>query len=352
MTQGRYRGVIIAGGLGTRLRPLTLTRPKPLMPLANRPFLEYQVALLHSAGITEIVFATNYMAEHIENHFLDGSRFGVHMTYRIETEPLDTGGAVRNAIEGLPVMDCVVFNGDVLHDFELPAILRDHETNNADATLTLYTVQRPHPYGVVPTDTERRVLAFEEPTQEQKKAADLGEKQEGTDNINAGLYVLRGDVAMSIPHRRCNIEREFFPGLIASGASVRGFITGGYWTDVGRPAQLMAASRGILSGEVRTAAPPLGENVRGSLIADGCHIETDAAVEGHSVVGPGTRIHAGAHVGSSILMEDVQIGRDAVVEGCILDQGCQVGEGAFLANCVLGAGSVVTPYGRLGETIR
>ncbi|GMV36349.1 MAG: GDP-mannose pyrophosphorylase [Fimbriimonadales bacterium] len=369
MVNGRYRGVIIAGGFGTRLRPLTLTQPKPLMPLANRPFLEYQVGLLRSAGITEIVFATNYLAHQIEAHFGDGSRFGVHMIYKEETEPMDTGGAVRNAIEGLPTMDCVVFNGDVLHDFDLPAILRDHEESDAAATLTLYTVQRPHPYGVVPTDERRRVLAFLEPTQEQKKAADRGEKQEGTDNINAGLYVFRGEVAESIPLRRCNIEREFFPSLIASGALVLGHITGGYWTDVGRPAQLLAATRAILSGAVTVALPPAGEKRDGVYAGEGaewvgatvtpgcaigpkCMVAEGATVDDYSALGEDCRVESGARVSASVLLPGVTVGQDAIVEGCLIDRSCKIGEAAHLRNVVLGAGSVVTAHSNLGEGIR
>jgi mannose-1-phosphate guanylyltransferase len=345
-----YRGVIIAGGFGTRLRPLTLTRPKPLMPLCNRAFLEYQVGQLRAAGIREIVFATNYMADQIEAHFGDGSRFGVHMIYKVEDEPMDTGGAVRNAIEGLSTKNCVVFNGDTLHDFDIHAIIEDHEQSGADATLTLYTVHRPHPYGVVPTDDQRHVLSFQEPTQEQKRAADRGEKQEGTDNINAGFYVFKGEVAERIPHRRCNIEREFFPGLISSGALVRGYITGGYWTDVGRPAQLLSATRAILSGEVDTAVPPLGEARNGCVIAPGCHIEEGATVQDHSAVGEHCFI--AGRVKASVLLPGVHVGTDCVVEGCLIDRDCRIGAHCHLVNVVLGAGSIVKDYSLLGEGIR
>jgi mannose-1-phosphate guanylyltransferase len=172
------RGVIIAGGFGTRLRPLTLRRPKPLIPVANRPFLEYQVAQLKAAGADEIVFATNYLAERIEAHFGDGSRFGVRMRYAVETEPLGTAGAIRNAVEGLPPDRAIVFNGDILTDFDIGAIVRQHLENRAAVTLTLHRVNRPHPYGVIPVAEDGRVQAFLEPTEEQKRAADRGEPME------------------------------------------------------------------------------------------------------------------------------------------------------------------------------
>jgi mannose-1-phosphate guanylyltransferase len=369
MSREQYRGVIIAGGFGTRLRPLTLARPKPLMPLANRPFLEYQVALLRSAGITEVVFATNYLAEQIEEHFGDGSAHGVHMIYKEEKEPMDTGGAVRNAIDGLLTMDCVVFNGDVLHDFDLNGILADHEDSGADATLTLYTVRRPHPYGVVPTDDQRRVQAFVEPTQEQKRAADRSEPQEGTDNINAGLYVFRGGVAERIPNRRCNIEREFFPDLIASGALVRGFITGGYWTDVGRPGQLLSATRAILSGQVHTALPPYGENVGGVFVGeevswDGaavepgcalgprCRLAPGAAVESYSALGEGCRVGSGSRVSASVILPNVAVGSDSVISGCLIDRDCRIGDNVQLTDVVLGAESELADHSRLGGEMR
>ncbi len=266
---------------------------------------------------------------------------------------------MRNAIEGLPTKDCVVFNGDVLHDFDLPAILRDHEESDAAATLTLYTVQRPHPYGVVPTDERRRVQAFLEPTQEQKKAADRGEKQEGTDNINAGLYVFRGEVAESIPLRRCNIEREFSPSLIASGALVLGHITDGYWTDVGRPAQLLAATRAILSGTITVAMPPAGEKREGVYAGEGaqwtgasvaagcaigrsCSVAEGATVDDYSALGEGCRVESGARVSASILLPGVTVGEGAVIEGCLIDRDCKIGEAAHLRNVVLGAGSIAS----------
>ena len=140
------KGIIIAGGLGTRLRPLTYTRPKPLVPVANRPFLEYQVALLRKHGVDDIVFATNYMADKIEGHFGDGSRFGVRMRYAIEETPLGTGGAIRNAADRFPGEAVAVFNGDVMTDFDIGAILRFHHDKQAIATITLVARSQPQPF--------------------------------------------------------------------------------------------------------------------------------------------------------------------------------------------------------------
>src|SRR5215813_12077600 len=164
------KGIIIAGGLGTRLRPLTYRMPKPLLPVANRPFMEYQVALLRQHGVDDLVFATNYMADKIESHFGDGSRFGVRMRYAIEETPLGTGGAIRNAADLFPGEAVAVFNGDILTDFDLGAILEFHRAKKATATITLAEVPSPHPFGVLILDGEGRVQEWREPSEETKKA--------------------------------------------------------------------------------------------------------------------------------------------------------------------------------------
>src|SRR5579871_523989 len=188
----RVKGIIIAGGLGTRLRPLTYRRPKPLAPVANRPFLEYQVAHLRAHGIDDIVFATNYLADQIEAHFGDGSRFGVRMRYALEETPLGTGGAIRNAADLFPGEAVAVFNGDVLTDFDLGAILAFHRDRKALATITLAEVPSPHPFGILILDAEGRVQEWREPSEETKKAlaVDRDLIPTGKDLINAGFYVL------------------------------------------------------------------------------------------------------------------------------------------------------------------
>jgi NDP-sugar pyrophosphorylase family protein len=195
------KGIIIAGGAGTRLRPLTYTRPKPLIPVVNRPFLEYQVALLKRHGIDEIIFCTNYMADKIQNHFGDGSRFGVSMRYAIEEQPLGTAGAIKNAqnIAGRDTL--VVLNGDVLTDFDIGSVIRFHKEKDALVTLTLKEVPSPSPYGVILTDATGRVQEFREPSEAQKKAlaANPHVEHTGVDPINAGIYVMQPEALDAIP---------------------------------------------------------------------------------------------------------------------------------------------------------
>lgn len=358
------RGVIIAGGFGTRLRPLTLRRPKPLMPVANRAFLEYQVAQLKAAGADEIVFATNYLADRIEAHFGDGSRFGVRMRYAVEREPLGTAGAIRNAVEGLPPDRAIVFNGDILTDFNIGDIVRQHLDHRAQVTLTLYRVQRPHPYGVIQVDAATgRVQAFIEPTEEQKRAADRGEPMEGSDFINAGIYIMEPETLARIPLRPCSIEREFYPQILAEGVPVYGVEGVGFWLDIGRPAQYIRATRALLSGAVKTALPPAGrcteqgywigaeaEIAPDAEIEPGCQIGDNATIEarvqlsGYTVVGTGSSVGGGSVLHGCILGERVQIGDGCQLVDCILDDECVIEPHTQLRNAVLGAGSVIKAY--------
>ena len=242
--RARLIGIIIAGGEGTRLRPLTHHRPKPLVPVANQALLEYQVALLKDHGITDVVFATNYMADRIEAHFGNGSAFGVQMHYAIENEPLGTGGAIRNAADLFPGQAVCVFNGDIVTDFDLTSILNFHNENNSIATITLQEVPSPNPFGVLIRDASGRVLEWNEPSEEKKKLLAAGNFElTGTDYINAGFYVLEPEFIDRIPQAtKSSIERDIYPKLIAESGLMFGYAPGGYWMDTGRPEQLLEVS--------------------------------------------------------------------------------------------------------------
>jgi NDP-sugar pyrophosphorylase family protein len=337
------RGIVIAGGLGTRLRPLTLSRPKPLMPLVNAPLLEYQISYLKSAGIQEVCFATNYMADAVEAHFGDGGEFGVRLVYAVEDEPLDTGGAIRNAWDALPPDDCVVFNGDTIHSFDIASIIRRHQERKADVTLTLREVARPHAYGVVPLDEEGRVLGFQEPSEEQKRS--LSGPAEGSDFINAGLYIINREIFEEFfPQRRCNVEREVFPRVIEAGKRVFGDVQGGFWIDIGRPSQYLRAVRAVLTGEVAPARPFRMEG--DSAVAE--NAEVRGAVSGGSVISPGVTIAEGASVETAVLFEGATVGEGAVIRHSIIGENAQVEPHAIVENSVIGGGTVLTSYSRSG----
>lgn len=297
------KGIIIAGGFGTRLRPLTHARPKHLLPVANRPFLEYQVALLREHGISEIVFATNYFADKIEAHFGDGSNFGVSMQYALETEPLGTGGAIRNACATLTDEPVLVLNGDILTDFDLSALIAFHRARDAWATIALRSVERPHAFGVLDTDPEGRLRSWMEPTEEQKRrVAENPDPPTGeSDFINAGVYILEPEAWRRIPTGRpVSIERETYPELLAEGALVYGMAPTGYWMDIGRPEQYLAANRAVLSGAVKT-------RVAFRQIGEGAQVAPDAEVDSATSIGNGARVGARTVLTECIILDKVII---------------------------------------------
>lgn len=332
------KGIIIAGGLGTRLRPLTYNRPKPLIPVANRPFLEYQVAHLRQHGITDIVFATNYMAEQIEAHFGDGSGFGVRMQYALETTPLGTGGAIRNAASLLPNEPLIVFNGDILMDFDLSQIIAFHKERGALATITLKPVPSPNPFGVLTLNEAGRVEQWIEPSEEHKKR--LSSMSEivptGTDLINAGCYILEPEFIERIPQGvKTSIERETYPQLLAEKAPIYGIAPEGYWLDMGRPEQFFIATQAILSGKVRTG-------VAGIEIGEGTHLEPTVEKDALTAIGKNCHVGSQTRLENTILMDNVRVGNGVHLSGVIVDSGTTIEDEVVLLGGTSDAISVVS----------
>lgn len=342
------KGIIIAGGLGTRLRPITYQRPKPLVSLANRPFLEYQVALLKKHGIDDIVFATNYMAEKIEGHFGDGSRFGVRMRYAIEETPLGTGGAIRNAADVFPGEAVAVFNGDILTDFDLGGILAFHREKHAVATITLAEVPGPSPFGLLILDADGRVTDWREPSEETKKAlaANHDMLPTGKDLINAGFYVFEPEFIAQIPQGvPSSVERDIFPRLLADRAAVYGVSPGGFWMDVGRAEQLMVATQAVLSGTVQTAAPSLA-------VGEGTRIAPSAWINGQCAVGKNCVIGNGSRLEGAILMDNVKVGNNVLLRGVIVDEGVTIEDEVVVEGRGTSAVSVISADSVLGKGTR
>jgi mannose-1-phosphate guanylyltransferase len=321
--------VVLVGGKGTRLRPLTLSAPKPMLPTAGVPFLSHLLSRIQAAGIRHVVLGTSYRAEVFEEYFGDGASLGLELEYVVEDEPLDTGGAIRNVYDRLRAEHAVVFNGDILSGADLGALVRAHRDASADVTLHLQRVDDPSRFGSVPTDDDNRVTAFLEKT-----------PNPPTDQINAGCYVFRRSVVESIPAgRRVSVERETFPGLLAAGAHVHGFIDASYWLDVGTPEAFVRGSADLVRGLAPTSALPgtTGE----SLVLDGAKVAAGAAVRGGSTIGAGSEVAAGASVAGSVLFDGVSVAEDAVVEDSVLGAGARVGKGAVLRGVVLGDGATV-----------
>src|SRR4051812_48961545 len=295
--------IVLVGGLGTRLRPLTLDTPKPMLPVAGVPFLTHQLARLAAAGIDHVVLATSYRPEVFEAHFGDGAALGLRVDYVTESEPLGTGGGIRNVAAMLtsdaadPV---VVLNGDVLSGHDIRAQLALHRDRGAAVTLHLVRVDDPRAFGSVPTDAAGRVTAFVE------KSPDPV-----SDQINAGCYVFRRDVIDRIPvDTVVSVERDTFPALLAAGETVVGYVADDYWLDVGTPATYVQASADLVRGAVRSSAAPSPSD---AWCADGSSIAAGALVIGGSSVLAGASVAAGAVVDGSVIMPGAEVARGARV---------------------------------------
>ena len=332
--------VVLVGGKGTRLRPLTLSAPKPMLPTAGVPFLAHLLSRIHAAGVRRVVLGTSYLAETFSDHFGDGTALGLEIQYVVEDQPLGTGGGIRNVAKHLTTDDVLVFNGDVLCGTDLGAVVGTHRRTRADVTLHLVRVPDPRAYGCVPTTEDGQVLEFLEKTEDPP-----------TDQINAGCYVFRRSVIDSIPEGRpVSVERETFPELLASGARVSGHVDTAYWRDMGTPADLIHGSADLVRGVAPSAALPgaTGE----VMVLDGAEIADGALVFGGSTVGRGVRIGAGARVEGSMLFDGAVVGENAVVEHAVIGAGARVDEGAVVTDTVVGDRAVIGAHCELRKGLR
>jgi len=324
------QAVILAGGQGTRLRPLTLTRAKPVVPLLNRPFLAYQLALLREHGVTDVILACSYRVEDVHQALGEAEHLGVRLRYVIETEPLGTGGGIRNAAD-LTRGTVFVLNGDVLTDADLTAMRGLHQARGSRTTIFLMPVEDPRAYGLVEHEPDGRLLRFRE-----KPTAD---EEITTNTINAGIYLIDAALLTRIPAGRpVSVEREFFPAVIADGIPCYGWTgrTSTYWRDIGSPAAYHAAQRDLLTGRARSSLAPPGAARGASWIAPSARIAADARVADPSVVGERVEIGAGAAVGPQATVgDDTRIGEGARVTGAVLWERVRVGPRAVLHDCVL-----------------
>jgi mannose-1-phosphate guanylyltransferase len=332
--------VVLVGGKGTRLRPLTLSAPKPMLPTAGVPFLAHLLSRIRTAGVRRVVLGTSYLAETFSDYFGDGSRFGMEIEYVVEDHPLGTGGGIRNVAKHLTTDDVLVFNGDVLAGTDLRAVVKTHRETSADVTLHLVKVQDPRAYGCVPTDAGGQVLEFLEKTEDPP-----------TDQINAGCYVFRRAVIDSIPEGRpVSVERETFPGLLAAGSRVSGHVDNAYWRDMGTPADLVHGSADLVRGVAPSDALPGGTGE--ALVLGGASVDPEAFVFGGTTVGRDVRIGAGARVEGAMLFDGAVIGEGAVVEHSVIGAGARVEEGALVNDTVVGDRAVIGAHCELRKGLR
>lgn len=343
------QGLILLGGLGTRLRPLTLHQPKPLLPILNRPFLSYQILALKRAGVREVVLALGHKAAHFRRALGNGARWGVRFVYSVEKKPLGTGGAMGLAARHIQDTT-IILNGDVFADFDLKGLLASHRQRKARVTLTLVEVEDPSAFGVVRLDPQGAVKAFVE----KPPAGTVPDR-----TINAGCYVFEPSVFRDIPwNRPVSVERETFPGLLNVGAPVYGVIHRGYWSDIGTLPSYwkthadLHRQKSILDrlgvkkvfwkkgGGVHPTARVTGSLVLGA----GARVGPETVLEGPVTLGAGVVVGKGARLSQCVVLDNTRIGERSVVERSVVGAHSVIG-----ADARVGPGQVVGDRARLPE---
>jgi mannose-1-phosphate guanylyltransferase len=330
------KAVVLVGGLGTRLRPLTWNTPKSLVPVLNRPFLEHVLLRLKGHGINEIVLALSHLAPAVEACFGDGGRLGMSVNYAHEKRALGTAGAVKNAAN-LVSDSFFVLNGDIFTDLDYTAMLKFHKARKARATIALTPVEDPTQYGLIETRRDGGIKRF----LEKPKVEEIT-----TNMINAGTYILEPEVLDSIPAaHEYSFERQLFPGMLAKGEAVFAFPSAGYWIDIGNPDKYKQLNFDLLAGnsghygfekghEIKVGAGCVihpSAHLKGSLlVGEGCVVEEGAVVTGPAVISSDCRIESGAHIERSVIWNKVTIG-----------EGCNVTDSAIANDCLVGAGSIL-----------
>ncbi|HEX7281334.1 MAG TPA: NDP-sugar synthase [Vicinamibacterales bacterium] len=348
------KAILLAGGKGTRLRPLTLHTPKPVVPIFDRAFLHYQIDLLRQLpDIDEVILSLNYQPRRIEEVFGDGAGTGVRIRYVVEPSPLGTGGAIRYAAQGV-TDTVVVFNGDVMTNVDVAAVVAMHRERQAKATIVLTPVDNPTAYGLVETESDGRVRRFlEKPNPDEITC----------DTINAGIYVLEPDTFDRIPKDvSYSIERAYFPSLIERNERFLAYIDRGYWIDIGTPEKYVQVHRDMFDGKfgggvfgsAEHSKPIVSDEARideGAVIEGPCfidagaHIKKGAKIGPYSVIGRGVLVEEDADLRDTIIWPNSRIGQDAVVHGPIIGRNCHIGRNAVLkGQSVIGDKSQLTDF--------
>lgn len=328
MATHQVDAVVLVGGKGTRLRPLTLSAPKPMLPTAGLPFLTHLLSRIAAAGIEHVILGTSYKPAVFEAEFGDGSALGLQIEYVTEEHPLGTGGGIANIAGKLRNDTAMVFNGDVLSGADLAQLLDFHRSNRADVTLQLVRVGDPRAFGCVPTDEEDRVVAFLEKTEDPP-----------TDQINAGCYVFERNVIDRIPQgREVSVEREVFPALLADGdCKIYGYVDASYWRDMGTPEDFVRGSADLVRG---IAPSPALRGHRGEqLVHDGAAVSPGALLIGGTVVGRGAEIGPGTRLDGAVIFDGVRVEAGCVIERSIIGFGARIGPRALIRDGVIGDGA-------------
>jgi mannose-1-phosphate guanylyltransferase len=347
------KAVILVGGEGTRLRPLTFNTPKAMVPILNKPFLEYLILYLKKHKVRDIILTLSYLPDRIQSYFGDGTEWGVHLSYLVEETPLGTAGAVKNA-EALLDEPFLVFNGDVLTGIDLTKMMSQHRKVKPKASLALTPVDNPTIYGVVETDDGGMIKRFvEKPSWEEVT----------TNMINAGIYILEPEVLSYVPPAtNSSFEHHLFPLLLEKGKPLLSYPSTDYWIDIGTPEKYLRVNHDLLSGKAPSLSTYRARVSRNSkihpsaqikgpvLVGEGCVIAQGARIKGPATLGPQCQLDEEAVIDGAILWTESRVGKKAILKNCIAGPHCYIQEGSqVLDNCVLGDNVVVGKNSKLAQ---
>ncbi len=356
------KAVILVGGEGTRLRPVTFLNPKPMLPLAGMPFMENFVLWIKSHGIKDIIFSAGYMSEVFKNYFGDGERFGLNIKFVEEKVPLDTCGGVKNVEKYLGSDSFMVFNGDILSSINLTEMIAFHNGKKADITISLTSVEDPTAYGLVPVDVEGRVLKFLEKP---------GQDEIITDLINAGVYIIEPHVMKMVPEgKRYSFERQLFPDVLEKGYRIFGYESSSYWIDVGTPRKYLMANWDVLLKKVSFRFPYkevmeniyIGKDSEYSksnfisgpvVIGERTKIEKDAKIMPLTVIGNDCSLSAEAEISESVIFNNCKIDGQSYIEKAIISNNVSIGNNVIVKDySVVGDNSIIKSNNMLENGIK
>lgn len=325
------QALILAGGEGTRLRPLTIYTPKPVVPIVNRPFLYYQIDLLKRAGIKEITLSLSYKPDKIEGIFGDGEGYGVKIHYTVEASPLGTAGAYKNAEEHL-TQTAVVFNGDVLTDIDIAKVVAYHRERKAAATIVLTPVENPSAYGLVETEADGRVRRF----LEKPKAEEIT-----CNTINAGIYILEPHILKYIPAgERFSFEYQLFPALLQNNEAFYAYTMSDYWLDIGTPQRYQQANDDLINGRIKSfevERKPIASANTSNLSADA----EPAKADSRSVIDPTCSLKPGVEIVNSVLGANCVVEERTKIENCVVLAGARIGKASEIRNSIIGKSAII-----------
>ncbi|MEW6558152.1 MAG: NDP-sugar synthase [Elusimicrobiota bacterium] len=339
------KAIILIGGLGTRLRPLTCNTPKPLLPVLNKPFLLYQIEHIKKYGINEIILCMAYLPSEFKKYFGDGKKFGVKILYAIEEKPLGTGGAIKNAQK---FVDCpvFVFNGDVLTDLNLSKMLEFHKSRKSKATVSLVHVQDPSSFGLVETTKTGQIVQFlEKPSLNQITC----------DTINAGTYILEPPIFDEMEKNTvCSVERELFPKLLSKKIPFYGYVYSGYWIDIGTTDKYLQVHYdliGSMKKNVISKESRVDKNVRifGRLvIGSNSVIKSNTTISGNVCIGNNVKIGNGCFLSDCIILDKTAVNKNSRIEKSVVGKNCIIEANAYLtAGCAIGDKTLIRKHSKL-----